>query len=105
MAPHEPKPGYTLRPGLASDLPAVTRLYRAAFDGDAMLDILFPGRRARPHQLHAYLLRFFQWRWWTPGWSLRVLVDDVLGVPVGFAWWRRPVEELGWAERWLTPCK
>ncbi|GJN70881.1 hypothetical protein PLIIFM63780_002527 [Purpureocillium lilacinum] len=96
-------PGYHLRRGLSSDVDAVTSLYRASFGRDSLLDVLFPTRDAHPRDFHAHIYRHFQARWWTLGWDLTVLVDDALGVPVGFTWWRRPLDQLSFAERWLSP--
>ncbi|KAJ6440393.1 acetyltransferase (GNAT) family domain-containing protein [Purpureocillium lavendulum] len=95
--------GYHLRPGLASDVNAIAALYRASFGGDSLLDVMFPTRAAYPRDFHTHLYRHFQSRWWTPGWYLTVLVDDTLAVPVGFTWWRRPLDQLSFAERWLSP--
>lgn len=98
-------PGYHLRRGLSSDVDAVTSLYRASFGRDSLLDVLFPTRDAHPRDFHAHIYRHFQARWWTLGWDLTVLVDDALGVPVGFTWWRRPLDQLSFTERWLSPCE
>ncbi|KAM4065641.1 acetyltransferase (GNAT) domain-containing protein [Hirsutella rhossiliensis] len=104
-----PPEGYRFRAGLPSDLDAVAGLYDACFARDALVDMLFPARRAAPRgDFRTHLYRHFERRWWTPGWVLGLLVVDHGGGGgghvVGFAWWRRPDGDLGVWERWCTPC-
>ncbi|KAK9445603.1 acetyltransferase (GNAT) family domain-containing protein [Metarhizium brunneum] len=95
--------GYHLRAGTAADLRTVTGLYLAGFGHDGLLDIMFPGRRRHPDAVAAFLYRHFRRRWWTMGWRLTVVVDETLGVPVGFTWWLRPASQLTFWETWVSP--
>lgn len=97
---------YSIRLGRASDVPAATSLLCSAFANDSLLDILYPTRHEHPADFQTSVYRLFHARYWTPGYSLSMLVDDSDGGrPVGFAWWRRPLEQLSFYERWLSPCK
>lgn len=96
--------GYHFRPGTTADIPAITNLYLATFSHDRLLEIMFPTRRQHPAAVKTFLDRHFQRRWWTPRWRLTVLVDETLGVPVGFTWWLTPASEVTFWQKWLSPC-
>ncbi|KAM4067305.1 acetyltransferase (GNAT) domain-containing protein [Hirsutella rhossiliensis] len=98
-----PPAGYRIRPSRPLDLDAVGGLYVSCFAHDAIVDLLFPTHRDCPRDFRVHMYRHYQRRLWTPGWVLTVLVDEARGgLPVGFAWWRRPEGDLTLAERWFT---
>jgi hypothetical protein len=66
---------------------------------------LFPKRHQYPKQVESFLHRHFLRRMWTNGWELTVVVDETLGVPVGFMWWLKPAAQLSVWERWISPCR
>jgi hypothetical protein len=94
---------YSIRPGRRSDVLYARDLYLPAFNGDMLLDIMFPTRHDHPASFSAHLLRLFVERWWTPNYDLTVCVDEN-DRPVGFTWWKRPNSQLSFYERWLSPC-
>lgn len=97
---------YRIRPGYASDIPAISTLFTAAFGGDSLMDILYPTRHAHPADFATSVYRLFRLRYWTPGYYLTLIVDDSRGSrPVGVSWWRRPLDQLSFYERWVSPCK
>ncbi|KAH7326010.1 hypothetical protein B0I35DRAFT_457353 [Stachybotrys elegans] len=93
---------YRSRPGRYSDLIYMASIYHAATLSDDLFDILFPTRHAHPDALVVHLHRLFQTRYWTPSYSLTVIVgeDDR---PVGFSFWCYPNSSFSFAQRWLSP--
>ncbi|KAK5987104.1 hypothetical protein PT974_11222 [Cladobotryum mycophilum] len=80
---------FRLRPGCPSDPYACASIYLAAFQGDSMLDILFPEKHLFPTDLHAYVRRIFAARYWSLEWRLTMAVDEE-GRAVGFTLLDRP---------------
>ncbi|KAF7547570.1 hypothetical protein G7046_g8961 [Stylonectria norvegica] len=101
------KTAYRLRPGGYSDIPTSIDLYIKSFDGEALLDYMFPNRRTDPTVYNTWLTRRYYARYWTPGYFLTMLVIDdgtrAGGHAVGFTWWQQPASSLTFAQRWLSP--
>ena len=101
---------YSIRPGRRSDVSRARDLYLAAFGGEQLLEILFPGHTRHPEALATHLHRLFVHRWWSFEYVLAVCVpaeaadDDVPGAAVGCTWWKRPASQISFYERWLSPC-
>lgn len=96
---------YQIRPGRYSDLSPASKLYGISFTKEPLLDFMFPNRQNDSAAFHLWLNRKFESRWWTPGWSLTMLLRrDEKGAerPVGFTWWKRPDETLTFRERWFS---
>lgn len=68
-------PSYHIRPGTWSDIPAVVTLYLDSFDGEAMLDKMFPGRREDPGPFREWVSRRFRMRYWAEGYWLTVVEE------------------------------
>ncbi|KAF4456702.1 hypothetical protein F53441_1258 [Fusarium austroafricanum] len=98
-----PSPKYRIRPGTFFDVPATTRIYAASFGNEPLIDFLFPSRRQDPLSFHTWGVRRFQRRYWTPGWSLTVVVDSH-DHPVGFSWWKRPFPSTSILQKLLSPA-
>lgn len=96
---------HLIRPGRHSDLLPASRLYAISFAKEPLLQFMFPNLDRDPSVLHLWIDRKFQSRWWTPGWSLTMLLERDTGRAVGFTWWKRPDETLTFRERWFSPCK
>jgi hypothetical protein len=93
---------FRLRQGRYADVSQTAVIYVDAFRNEQLIEILFPGHHAHPKDLTRAIQRFFQTRYWTPGYRLTVLVDDT-NRALGFTWWRHPVNSLSLWDRWLSP--
>ncbi|EWG55374.1 hypothetical protein FVEG_13384 [Fusarium verticillioides 7600] len=95
-------PKYRIRPGTFFDVPATTRIYAASFSNEPLIDFFFPTRRQDPLSFYTWSCRRFQRRYWTPGYSLSVVVDKH-DHPVGLSWWKRPTQPLTLLQKLLSP--
>ncbi|KAF5981896.1 puromycin n-acetyltransferase [Fusarium coicis] len=102
--PSESPPKYSVRPGTFFDVSATTRIYAASFGNEPLIDFFFPTRRQDPLSFYIWSCRRFQRRYWTPGYSLSVVVDKH-DHPVGLSWWKRPTQPLTLLQKLFTPCK
>ncbi|RKL32790.1 hypothetical protein BFJ72_g10290 [Fusarium proliferatum] len=100
----DPAPKYRIRPGTFFDVPATTRIYAASFSNEPLIDFFFPTRRQDPLSFFTWSCRRFQRRYWTPGYSLSVVVDKH-DHPVGLSWWKRRTQPLTLLQKLLSPCK
>ncbi|KAF5722696.1 5-carboxyvanillate decarboxylase [Fusarium mundagurra] len=98
----ESAPRYRIRPGTFFDVPATTRIYAASFGNEPLIDFFFPTRRQDPLSFYTWCCRRFQRRYWTPGYSLSVVVDKH-DHPVGLSWWKRPAQPLTLLQKLLSP--
>ncbi|KAF5648961.1 puromycin n-acetyltransferase [Fusarium sp. NRRL 52700] len=98
----ESAPKYRIRPGTFFDVPATTRIYAASFSNEPLIDFFFPMRRQDPLSFYTWSCRRFQRRYWTPGYSLSVVVDKH-DHPVGLSWWKRPTQPLTLLQKLLSP--
>ncbi|KAI1015488.1 hypothetical protein LB504_011088 [Fusarium proliferatum] len=98
----DPAPKYRIRPGTFFDVPATTRIYAASFSNEPLIDFFFPTRRQDPLSFFTWSCRRFQRRFWTPGYSLSVVVDKH-DHPVGLSWWKRPTQPLTLLQKLLSP--
>ncbi|KAG4261762.1 hypothetical protein FPRO03_11231 [Fusarium proliferatum] len=98
----DPAPKYRIRPGTFFDVPATTRIYAASFSNEPLIDFFFPTRRQDPLSFFTWSCRRFQRRYWTPGYSLSVVVDKH-DHPVGLSWWKRPTQPLTLLQKLLSP--
>ncbi|KAF4342082.1 puromycin n-acetyltransferase [Fusarium beomiforme] len=98
----DPVPKYRIRPGTFFDVPATTRIYAASFGNEPLLDFFFPTRKQDPLAFYKWSCRRFQRRYWTPGYSLTVAIDKH-DHPVGFSWWKRPVQPTTLLQKLLSP--
>ncbi|KAF5552603.1 5-carboxyvanillate decarboxylase [Fusarium mexicanum] len=98
----ESGPKYRIRPGTFFDVPATTRIYAASFGNEPLIDFFFPTRRQDPVSFYTWSCRRFQRRYWTPGYSLSVVVDKH-DHPVGLSWWKRPTQPLTLLQKLLSP--
>lgn len=102
---------YTLRPGRDADVAAIADVYYAAFADhrpgalpDNLMDVLFgPSFRAHPSDTKALLAHIIAPRLWSVQYRLSVLVDDASGQVIGFVCFKRPLTEVSFYERWLSP--
>ncbi|KAF5613085.1 puromycin n-acetyltransferase [Fusarium tjaetaba] len=98
----ESAPKYRIRPGTFFDVSATTRIYAASFSNEPLIDFFFPTRRQDPLSFYTWSCRRFQRRYWTPGYSLSVVVDKH-DHPVGLSWWKRPTQPLTLPQKLLSP--
>lgn len=108
---------YYIRQGGFSDLKATGSIYEQTIGRSSLFEILFPGHQVEPEPFTKWVRRLFWKRYWSLGYSLKVLVatdeNDGSGKRqaqaseklVGFTWWVRPVESMSFYERWISPCK
>ncbi|EYB24743.1 hypothetical protein QX201_010671 [Fusarium graminearum] len=100
---------YRIRPATYSDVPAVTRLYASSFGNEPLIDFFFPSRKQKPESFYTWAYRRNLYRYWTLGYSLKVVVD-AHNHPVGFSWWKRPTVSYSFLEKittlsfWICPC-
>ncbi|KAH6609709.1 acyl-CoA N-acyltransferase [Trichoderma cornu-damae] len=102
-------PAFRLRPGTASDLTHVVRLYDACLGSDKLVDLLFPLKKEDPAGYKTYLYRLYGKRYWSVEWAFTFLVrsggdggEREEEAVVGFACWKRARAEIGFGERWFT---
>ncbi|KAF5679154.1 hypothetical protein FHETE_895 [Fusarium heterosporum] len=93
---------YHVRAGTFFDMPAVTRIYASAFSSEPLMDFLFPARKKDPVSFYTWAYRRMQCRYWTLGYSLRVIADKH-DHPVGFSWWKRPERSYSLLQQILSP--
>ncbi|KAF9767214.1 hypothetical protein IL306_000262 [Fusarium sp. DS 682] len=98
----DPVPKYRIRQGTFFDVPATARIYAASFGNEPLLDFFFPTRRQDPLSFYTWSCRRFQRRYWMPGYSLTVAVDKH-DHPVGFSWWKWPVQPATLLQKLLSP--
>uniref|UniRef100_A0A4E9EGR2 N-acetyltransferase domain-containing protein n=1 Tax=Gibberella zeae TaxID=5518 RepID=A0A4E9EGR2_GIBZA len=92
---------YRIRPATYSDVPAVTRLYASSFGNEPLIDFFFPSRKQKPESFYTWAYRRNLYRYWTLGYSLKVVVD-AHNHPVGFSWWKRPTVSYSFLEKITT---
>ncbi|KAL6915231.1 hypothetical protein FSHL1_012886 [Fusarium sambucinum] len=106
--PSLPYNKYRIRPATYSDVPAVTRLYASSFGNEPLIDFFFPTRKQEPESFYTWAYRRNLCRYWTLGYSLKVMVDKH-DHPVGFSWWKRPTVSYSFLEKisslsfWICP--